>query len=254
MIQPVLIKTSLVAITIFLSAEAGLACMYGPPYRTVCDTYARADSVIVGKIESVDGFGTNLQTVVLTVLRTYKGPPRKQIVLSQPQSSCDWDFSGSIGKTMLLYLVRDKKTKKYSALAQGMGGPVDQESENLYWLNKLPRSRNRTRISGTVNVYREEPFEFIEHVQGLKIRVFSETKSFDVVTDRYGVYELWDVPVGKYQIVPVIPSLLKLRFPLERGAVDFDSLKKKNPNSREVLIEIQPRWCGGLDFVLNKKA
>ena len=254
MIHPVFIKIGFAVVIVFFSIEAVSACMYGPPYKTVCSTYAQADSVIIGKIESVDAVSVSLQTVVITVARTYKGQSRTKFVLSQPQSTCDWDFSDSVGDTMLLYLVRDKKTQQYSAIAQGMGGPVDRERENLYWLNRLPASRSRSRISGTVRVYRDEPFQFVEYVAGMKIRVFSDQKSFDVLTDEYGVYELWDVPAGKYQIVPDIPALFKLKFPLERGAVDFDSLRKKNPESREVLIEIQPQWCGGLDFILSKKA
>jgi hypothetical protein len=227
--------------------------MYGPPYRTVCETYAQADSVIIGKIESVEGDSLN-QTVVINVERTFKGQDRKQIVLSQPQSSCDWDFSGKVGETLLLYLVRDKKTERFSAIAEGMGGRVESENENLYWLNNLPRSLNRTRLSGTVELCKDDPFEFISYVAVTKVRIFNAENSFEVFTDSNGVYEIWDVPAGKYQIEPVIPPNLKLRFPLEKGLVDFDSLRKNKPYSSGVLIEIQPKGCGGIDFVVNENA
>jgi hypothetical protein len=252
MSKTTLLKFLLMAFLYALGGEASLACMFGPPYRTVCETYAQADSVIIGKIESVEGNHLK-QTVVIKVERTFKGQNRKEIVLSQPQSTCDWDFSDEVGKTLLLYLVRDKKTKKYSAIAEGMGGRVERENENLYWLNDLPRPLKRTRLSGEVRLYQDEPFEFTNSVAGVKVRVFNANNSFEVFTDNNGVYEIWDIPVGKYQIEPVIPPNLKLRFPLERGLVDFDSLKKNDPNTNAVLIEIQPKGCGGMDFVVNEK-
>ena len=241
------------ALILAFSVETSLGCMYGPPYRTVCETYAQADAVIIGKIERVAGDSLN-QTVVMKVERTFKGPKLKEIVLNQPQSTCDWDFSDEVGRTLLLYLVRDQKTKTYGAIAQGMGGRVERESENLYWLNNLPMSLNRTRLSGTVALYKDEPFEFVNDVVGTRVRVFNDEKSFEVLTDNKGVYEIWDIPLGKYRIAPIFPLNFKFRLDIERGLVDFDSLKKKNPNTNEVLIDIQARGCGGIDFVVNQAA
>src|SRR4030095_6949125 len=117
--KPTFLKFSFLALIFPFSLENSLACMYGPPYRTVCETYAQADAVIIGKIESVKGNRSN-QNGGIRVERTFKGPNRKEIVLSQPQSTCDWDFSGEVGESLLLYLVRNKSTKKYSAIGVGL--------------------------------------------------------------------------------------------------------------------------------------
>lgn len=247
------LRFTFLAFILAFSFESSLACMYGPPYRTVCETYAQADSVIIGKVESVRGDNSN-QTVVINVEKTFKGQNQKQIILSQPQSTCDWDFSGGEGETLLLYLVRNRKTKKYSAIAEGMGGRVERQSENLYWLNGLPNSFKRTRLSGEARLYQDEPFKFINSVVGVKVKVFNIKNSFEVFTDKNGVYEIWDIPTGKYQIEPIFPLNLELDFDLERGLIDFDSLKKKNPNTNAVLVEIQPKGCGGVDFVVNEKS
>lgn len=231
--------------------ETSVACMYGPPYRTVCETYAQADAVIIGKIESVEGHGSS-QTVLIKVEKTFKGRERQEIVLLQPLSTCDWDFSDEVGRTLLLYLARHQKSQKYSALAEGMGGRVERENENLYWLNNLPKSLKRRRLSGTVALYRDTPFEFLNHVAGTKVRIFNAQRSFEVFTDENGVYEIWDIPPGKYQIEPVIPLNLSLIFPLERGEVDFDTLRNKDTDKRQALIEIQPKGCGGIDFVVKE--
>jgi hypothetical protein len=248
----ILLKTVLLALTFALCAENSSACTYGPPYRTVCGTYAQADSVVVGRIRSVRGTGPR-QSVVVEVKRTFKGRGQERLVLEQPQSSCDWDFKGEVGETLLLYLVRDAETKKFRAIAEGVGGKVRRRRADLYWLNGLPRSLRRTRLYGTVELYRPDPFEFVDYVAGTKVRVFNKQVSFEVATDKNGVYEIWDIPAGKYRIEPLIPPGLKLRLTLERGLVDFDSLKKPDTGAGAVLVEIGPRGCGGIDFVLNER-
>ncbi len=126
-----------------------LACMYGPPYRTVCQAYAQADSVIIGEVKDVQTRGSE-QVVSLKVNKIVKGQARRQLVLLQPLSPCDCVFAGKEGQKLLLYLNRNGKTGRYQASAEGMGGPVEREQENLYWLNNLTGTRRRTRISGTV--------------------------------------------------------------------------------------------------------
>ena len=247
-----LLRLPLLALLLIIpGGETTLACSYGPPYRTVCETFAEADAVLVGRIERVGG-GDLSQSVVIKVERTFKGPKRREVVLSQPQSTCDWDFSGVVGKTMLLYLARDRATKTYRAIGQGAGGRVEWEQENLYWLRNLPNALRRTRLSGSVALYQRSPFEFVSHVAGTKVRVFSREHSFEVLTDSSGVYEIWDIPPGKYQIEPLLPPNLRLDLNVERGLVDFDSLKKKDPNTDAVLIEIEPKGCGGIDFVVHE--
>lgn len=251
MSKTALLKLPLIALIFALGGEVSLACMYGPPYRTVCETYAQADSVIVGKIESVEG-DDSTQTVVIKVERTYKGQKRKEVVLSQPQSTCDFDFSGEVGRTLLLYLVRNQKTMKYSAIAGGMGGRVETQSDDIYWLSGLPGSLNRTRLSGAIGIYQRDPFEFLESVAGARVRIYNSKNSFEVLTDRNGVYELWDVPAGKYRIDPLLPRDVRFMFFLERGLVDFGLVNKSAPDTRDVLIEIQPKGCGGIDYIVAK--
>ncbi len=239
------------ALVFLLCTEKPLACMYGPPYRTVCETYAHADSVIIGNIESVHGDET--QKVVIRVEKTFKGKQQKVILLDQPQSSCDWNFSGYEGKRLLLYLVRDKKTGSYSAIAQGMGGEIEKVSDDLYWLRSLPGSLKRTRMSGQLRIYEDQPFRFVKFASGIKVKIHNAAKSLEVTTDRNGVYQLWDIPVGKYQVEPVFPNSLSLKFSLPKGLVDFDSLNRGSPNENDVLIEIRGGGCGGIDFVVKEK-
>ena len=63
--KPALPRIPLIALLLLLpGGETSLACSYGPPYRTVCETFAEADAVIVGRIERVGG-GDLSQTVFI---------------------------------------------------------------------------------------------------------------------------------------------------------------------------------------------
>jgi len=227
------------------------ACMYGPPYRTVCETFAQASSVIIGKILNVED-KTSYQVVEVEVEKTYKGEKKKKIILTQPRSICDWDFSKTVGETKLLYLVQNRKTKTYSAIAEGMGGTPEKESENLYWLNNLPKSLDRTSISGTIELYQNEPFEFMNVIVGTKVRIFNKKTSFEVFTDKNGVYEVWDLPIGRYKIVPEFTNDYKLEFSLSRGLVEFKQISDVKVDTEVFTIEIQKNGCGGSDYILNK--
>ena len=121
MCRALILKVSIIFLIFTSSAEISLACSYGPPYSTVCENYTLADYVIVGKIQSVVP-GRGDQRVSVKIEKTYKGQKLNQIVLNQPQSTCDPDFSEDVGETMLIYIVRNNQTKKFKAIAPGTGG------------------------------------------------------------------------------------------------------------------------------------
>ncbi len=150
---------------IFLVLVAGnivFGCMYGPPYATVCDKYENSVEVVVAKITSVKAGGLG-QKVGLDIAKFYKGKLSGRIILDQPLSTCDWDFADSVGRTMLLYLKKNKGNT-YHAIGTGYGGNLERESADIYWLENLPHSLRRNRISGTIRLYEDEPFEFIRGV------------------------------------------------------------------------------------------
>ncbi|MFZ1699707.1 MAG: hypothetical protein WBO10_16265 [Pyrinomonadaceae bacterium] len=256
------LKLSLIFLTLAFGAESVLACSYGP--STVCEKYERSDLIVVGKIESVKPSDGG-QAVVVSIGKTFKGRQLKKILLDQPQSTCDWDFTDDVGKTMLLYIGRNRKSKQYSALSPGIQGRVERMSEDLYWLNGLPASLKRTRLSGTVELYKgnvanwvQDPFEFVKNVAGIKVKVFSDKDSFEIVTDKNGVYELWDIPLGKYQIQTVLPPNLISDLEMEKGSIydptsNYDSFGIRRPNAKPALIDIQRNSCGGMDFVVIQK-
>ena len=224
------------------------ACMWGPPYRTVCEKYSNAEMVITGKIESVEVVNST-QKVIVAIDETFKGNRQNKITLYQPMSTCDWDFSDDEGKKVLLYLVKDSKTWQYNNDSPSSGGVVERSSEELYWLRGLPKSLNRTRIAGTIGVYKSDPFEFLNNVNSVRVTVSNEKKSFETLTDKNGVYEIWDLPPAEYSVSPVFPS--KLRFALSLGDIEFKQIDKDRIDTANFKVNLTQLKCGGADYVLN---
>jgi hypothetical protein len=261
------VDLSFALLCLAFAVQSALACSYGA--TDVCEQYARADLIVVGKIVSVKPSKSE-QIVVVNIERTYKGPKLEQIVLNQAQSTCDPDFSDNVGETWLLYIMRWKKAKKYSVLTPGMNGRIEHMNEEVYWLNNLPMSLKRTRIAGTIELYKgtvvaperlTDPYVFVRNVAGIKVKVFCDKNSFQLTTDKNGVYEIWDIPSGKYKVEAVLPSDLMPDLEMEKGPIDqkalrnlYDELGILKENTKfSVLFDIQPNSCAGIDFVVRKK-
>jgi hypothetical protein len=254
-------KISITLLAVLLvNINSAMACVYGPPYATVCEKYAEANAVIIGKIIKVTPHYTTTnavsyqssQTVKIEVNKTFKGIRKNTITLMQPQSTCDWNFEGEIGKTLLLYLHKDEKTKQFSAIGSGSGGEITRKAEDLYWLKGLPKSLKRTHISGTIELYEKEPFNFLSFLPETKVKIHNEKYSYEVKTDKNGVYKIWDIPVGKYKITPEFTAGFSLNFSMSKGIVNFKKLSEYQVDENDFTVEIQPDSCGGSDYVVIK--
>lgn len=226
--------------------------MYGPPFATVCEKYANADAVVIGTITDVKAGGRG-QFVKLRIERTYKGKVTGVVELDQPLSSCDWDFAGEEDKKLLLYLSKNKGKASYHAIGTGYGGMLDEENDDIYWLNNLPMSLKRTRISGAIKLYDDQPFTFLDFVSNVSVSISNGKVVFNVVSDIKGVYQVWDVPFGKFRITPNFDSIYDLGFPLSKGNVEFKSISKNEVDTKSFEIVIGTDKCGGADYVLNKR-
>lgn len=226
--------------------------MWGPPFPTVCEKYSNAEMVVTGKVLSVELEGA-AQKVVVAIDKTFKGKHQRKITLYQPQSTCDRDFFDDDGKSVLLYLVQNKETGRYRNNSPSSGGLAERSSEELYWLDGLPGSLKRTRISGTIDLYEDDPFEFVKSISGVKVTVFTEKKSYTAMTDKNGVYEVWDLPRGEYSILPVFPSSLRFGLVLSKGEVEFKQISKDEVDTENFKVSLSQLGCGGADFVLKPK-
>lgn len=232
-----------------LATRSVSACVLVEPFPSVSQKYADSDLVVIATVISVTN-GPGEQTVEFQVRQTFKGKPASRIFAHQPRTNCDPDFIEDIGNTFLLYLAGGPNGLPQRVIA-ALGGRFDREKEDLLWLKKLPGALDRTRIAGTVSVYQEQPFAFVKAVAGVKVRIFNSKNSFEVTTDENGVYEVWDLPPGKYQIEPELPQGLGLNFTLDRGRTDWESPGQDGDRLASRLKIVGTKGSVGRDFVLK---
>jgi hypothetical protein len=141
----------------------------------------------------------------MLVERVYKGGLKvgEEMVLAQGGGAdCIYTFDkNDIGRAYLFYLKRLKGADFWIAGTCGRSRPVEGAHDDLLYLNNLDKARGRTRVSGTLNCFVAEGPD----LAGLKIRVNGGGKTFEAKTDEHGVYELYDLPAGKYTLEPEIP-------------------------------------------------
>ena len=209
---------------IFLSGNI-FACMCGS--TSVCAAYQQATAVVVAEIidiqpaqipldrifadSSADKFETG-QKVTLKISKWYKGALEKRFVkLIQQNSTCDWSFEESdknSGKQYLFYLSRSKKYKDYSIITCGRSSVLESAVDDVSWLIGLPGSLRRTRISGETFLSKED--NSFPRLSSTKITIKGAGSSYSLLTDENGLYQIWDVPPGKYTVSATTPPNLIL--------------------------------------------
>ena len=220
-----------------------------------CAAYAGASAVFTGTVTRIESekpvkdqqrqeeYGE--QVAYVRVERTFKGVIGQEIVFHQPGHNCAPKFK--VGARWLFYAHYHEKSKTWEVLGCGRSNQIENASDDLLYLYGLPQSATRTRISGVLKHYEDTPekgFSLIRNISGARVRIVGEQKTYEMYTDQNGVYEIYDLPPGKYAVVPEIPFGLKVRFPMPFGPVDYS-------NRTEVTIELKANSCAGSNFVLS---
>ena len=227
------------------------ACMCG--HTSVSDAYSQAGAVIIGKVEKIEEAETNeegSQTVTLKIEKSFKAIKQKSLKISQEQTTCDWWFKeNDVNKTYLFYLSKYKGKEIYSIITCGRSVEISRANDDLSWLNALPNSLNRTRISGTTKL-KAENFPVLANVN---LTIIGRNKKYEVTTDRNGLYEIWDVPTGVYSVLPTLPTGLILGWTtsIPNDWTYFWSIDP--PNNEALKFTIKSKKCGGVDFMFERK-
>jgi hypothetical protein len=166
---------------------------------------------------------------------------------------CIWTFDQEdVERAYLFYLNRFGDETVWVAGTCGRSRPAEYANDDLLYLNKLDKVRGRTRISGTLGFdhgVTEPP-----GVAGLKLRFTGEAKSFEVKTNEHGVYELYDVPAGKYTVEPEVPPGWKMS-PYWLGhtprIAELPELGKTKGPPKKISIVVEAKKHTGLDILFE---
>ncbi len=203
----------LFSLTFLGGNQVARACSCGRN-PTVLDSFNGSDVVVIARALSVEKAGPEktapkghmsngenyvdgVKSTTMSVEQVFKGTLKvgdEMIFAQGGGADCIWTFNEEdIGKKYLFYLRRFKESTVWIAITCGRSSNVDYAGDDLLYLNNLHKMRGRTRISGTLSFAKETD----ETVASRKIRIVGG-HTYEVKTDDNGVYEIYDVPAGRY--------------------------------------------------------
>jgi hypothetical protein len=253
----------LFSVVLVVGARPARACSCGGQ-QTVLDEYEWADVVVVaravavekaepektapeGQMSNGENYVAGVKSTTMQVERAFKGKLKvgDQMIFGQGGGAdCVWTFGEeSVGRKYLFYLKRPKGSSVWIAGTCGRSGSAEGAGDDLLYLEKMEKVRGRTRISGALTFARESG----ESVAGRKIKVVGGGQTYEVKTDENGVYELYDVPAGRYTVEPEIPRGWKVdNFWLGYSPSFAGNGKVKAP--KKIPIVLQDKKHAGLDL------
>lgn len=259
---------SLSIVFLFLSADVR-ACSCGPR-PTVLDSYDHADVVVVVRAISVEKVGPELtapkghisngrnyvegvRSTTMRIEQVFKGDLKvgEQMIFAQGGGAdCIWTFNeASIGKEYLFYLSTFKNYRgPWIGFTCGRSRPVNYARDDLLYLQNMRTARGRTRVSGALSFWSKSDLSLADRT----IRIVGADKSYEVKTDKDGVYEIYDLPPGKYLIEPEIPFGWRVDSFLIRYSASFAGNGLDKPLTRiPILLESGKHAALDIVFELN---
>ena len=249
-----------------LSARTAEACSCGPS-PTVLDSFNHSDVVVVVSAVSVEkatpeqtappgrmSDGTNyvdgVMSTTMRVEQVFKGPLKvgdEMIFAQGGGADCIWTFDeNSVGRKFLFYLGGSNDSTPWTAGTCGRSTIVERAGDDLLYLNNLNKVRNKTRISGTLTFRHETG----ESLAGRKIRIIGPKRTHELKTDKNGVYEIYDLPAGRYFVEPEIPKGWKVGSFWLNYSPSLDRNVKEGSLER-IPIVVQANKHAGLDIMFE---
>lgn len=233
------------------------ACSCVEPSPSVGEAYASADAVFIGTVEKAEEseqvqrgdpeFNVTVQIANVQIEKVFKGSKATEAVFRTEYSSCASGYE--VGARLLFYAYYDKKNRMWETHACDRGGAIEKDTDladDLMYLQALPASARRTRLSGVLEHFEDYPgkrFTHVGNIIGAKVKITGANKTYVVYTDKNGVYEIYDLPPGQYAVEPEIPVGLKISFPMYYGEVaDAEKTRK---------VVLKAKSSGGVNFLLS---
>ena len=242
----------LTAAILLLNAGAAHACscIVTPP---AFEAYQSAEFVIIARAVSVDKADESehyggVRSTQLTVEKVFKGSLKVGEKMTFGQgggADCIWTFSEEdVGKQFLFYLGSYKETPGvWMAGTCGRSDYADRAIDDLLYLNNIAKHKGQSRLSGTLSFYQPPVAEgdkpIYKRLSGKKVRISGNNKVYELTTNEGGVYEIYDLPAGTYEIEPEVPVGWKISHTSgPRLIADLPRLgeEPKSPNTIRLLL------------------
>ena len=249
-----------------LCSQTAEACSCGPA-PTVLEAFNFSDVVVVVSVLSVEkatpeqsaapgrmsdgrNYVDGVKSTTMRVEQVFKGTLKvgDEMIFGQGGGAdCIWTFNEEdIGQKFLFYLKQFKGSTRWIAGTCGRSSRVEHAADDMLYLTNLNKVHNKTRISGTIRF----DYNAGESLAGRKIRIVGAKRTETVKTDENGVYEIYDLPAGRYFVEPEVPKGWKVaEFWLEYSPSLDQSAKEKSLKRIPIVLEANKH--AGLDIVFE---
>lgn len=232
------------------------ACSCGG-YPSAKDAWLDSPLVFVGFVDKTepkitserDIFGEQIAWVRVT--EPFKGVKKDQVLeLRDQQSSCFGGFRE--GTALLFYLYRGQKQGTWVAPTCHRSRSISDAGDDLKFLRGLPAAARGNRVSGTVELWEDDPvkgFHLSRVLGGVRVRAMGASGSYETVTDTQGLYEFRHLRPGTYTIKIDYPKGTTLRFPIAFGKTRLR--RHASPyTDDDTQLEVTAESGNGFDFNL----
>jgi hypothetical protein len=242
----------LIFAALLFNARTAQACSCAGT-STVLDAFDHAAVVVVARVVGVDRRekGSDFRGIRSTKMvaeKVFKGNLKAgdEMIFGQGGGAdCIWTFDEeSIDKQFLFYLSTFEDQKMWFASTCGRSRGADYAIDDLMYLNNLSKVRGKTRISGTINFENETDLS----VAGRKIRITGADKTYEVKTNEDGVYEIYNLPAGKYLIEPEVPVGWKIDKYSLKYSPSFIGGTEEIESIKRIPIKLVEKRHAGLDL------
>jgi hypothetical protein len=215
---------------------------------TVLDEYEWAKEVIIARAVLLKSSEEENKNEVihakLIVEKIFKGNLNIGDEIGVGCYLSSWPFTEEDNnKQFLFYLTSIGDSKTWLASECGRSNPIEYADDDLLYLNNIDKVRGKTRISGALEFDKNAD----QSVEGIKIHIIGPNRSYEVTTDKHGVYEIYDLPAGAYLVEPDAPFGWKINeFWLYYSPSRTTKIEKHRPN--QVPIFLPEKKHASLDF------
>ena len=205
-----------------LTAQSASACTCGPP-PTLLESFELSDEVVILRAVSVEKventperrYGDGVRSTTMVVEKVFKGNLKvgEQIAFAQGSGgNCVNTFGErAVGEQFLFYLTRPEKLSKdffawkdpslWIDSVCDRSTHIEGAASDLLYLENMSKVKGKTRISGSLDARQDPGIDFA----GNTVKIIGAKKTYKTKTNKNGVFEIYDLPPGKYSVEPDIP-------------------------------------------------
>jgi hypothetical protein len=184
-----------------ISAESASACTCARPPTLADDEFSSSKVVGIFKLKSKKG-----SNWTFSLQKIYKGDAKVGDELTFYTSLCTaFRESDPVGGEYLLYT---GWMSNYDFIPCTRSNSVEAEhvKSDLLWLDKLDQVKGKSRFSGVISQWIDmgpgSPLNRRVTLTNWRVTLKGNGKTYEAVTNTDGIYEIYDLPPGVYEVTP----------------------------------------------------